>query len=216
MTRISKGDVSYYKDGSGSDYHTRLKPFYLESNMVVLLKSERIGFLELSYYLRPNMLVAEDRVMTIEGIAVGPTSTTISVNNIPDHITPDTLVDLIQLKSPHKCLRIDVPITIMANSIVIDNEYVPANLVVGDMIAAAEECCIPQIPTDLHSMLAQRIACRCLEAMNDQTGLAAANAKLQEMETKAATLIDARVDDAPFKVLNRFGVLRSFRRYTRY
>lgn len=129
------------------------------------------------------------------------------------------LIDIIQTKSPHKCLAIDIASAVINASpgtITINEEDFPAGLAVGDYIALAEECVIPQIPTDLHSMLAQRIACRCLEALGDQAGLQAANAKLAEMEQKLATVVDSRVEDAPMKVNARHTFLRANRRYRRF
>lgn len=91
----------------------------------------------------------------------------------------------------------------------------PQGLMLGDHLAAVEECIIPNIPDDLHSMLAQRVVCRCLEALGDQNGLGAANQKLAEMELKTGQLIDNRVEGAPLKVVNRHGFLRQSRRMLR-
>lgn len=214
MTRIGKGDAPHYR-GDSNAYSSRLKPFYVESNMVTLLTAEQTGFLEFSYYIRPNQLVSEDRVLVIQSIAVGANTTTLTFSSIPSIFSSSTLVDIIQVKSPHKCLATDVVVAVSGNGITIDNTLVPAGLTVGDHVALAEECMIPQIPTDLHSMLAQRIACRILESMGAQAELAAANAKLAEMEQKGATVIDSRVEDAPMKVINRHGTLRTARRYVR-
>jgi hypothetical protein len=64
-------------------------------------------------------------------------------------------------------------------------------------------------------MLAQRIACRCLEALGDTAGLQIANTKLAEMELKGMSLIDSRVEGAPMKVNNRHSFLRQSRRQFR-
>lgn len=168
------------------------------------------------YYLRPNKLVSETRAMIITSLN-DLANGNIVVDKIPLTATSSTLfssssvVDFIQVKSPHKCLKIDVPLTGVdsVNKIIsIDPANIPLDLAVGDHILLSEECIIPQIPTDLHSMLAQRIACRCLEALGDREGLAAANAKLQEMEAKGGTILDNRVDDAPKKINPRHGFLR--------
>jgi len=97
----------------------------------------------------------------------------------------------------------------------IPSSVMPDELSVGDYVAEAEQCIIPNIPTDLHSMLAQRIACRCLEALGDMQGLQMANQKLAEMELKTGSIIDNRVEGAPLKVVNRHGFLRQSRRMLR-
>ena len=87
-------------------------------------------------------------------------------------------------------------------------ESVPTNLKRGDYVALQEEIHLPMVPLELHSMLAQRIAARCLEALSDIQGLQAANMKLADMEQKTGSLIDDRVEGAPVKVLNNHGFLK--------
>lgn len=86
---------------------------------------------------------------------------------------------------------------------------IPQFLEVGDHVAFAEQCCIPQIPSDLHVYLAQKTAERILEAQGDMAGLQAAQMKSKEMEFRAGTIIDNRVDESPPKLVNRHGILRS-------
>ena len=82
-------------------------------------------------------------------------------------------------------------------------EAAEAAFIRADLVTLAGETIIPQIPDELHSMLAQRVACRCLEALGDQQGLQAANLKLAEMEAKSATLINDRIESSPQKIVNR-------------
>lgn len=86
---------------------------------------------------------------------------------------------------------------------------IPLYLSVGDHVALAEQCCIPQIPSDLHVLLAQKTAERVLESQGDAQGLALAQQKSKEMEFRAGTIIDNRVDESPPKLVNRHGILRS-------
>jgi hypothetical protein len=86
---------------------------------------------------------------------------------------------------------------------------IPSFLAVGDHVALAEECCIPQVPSDLHVYLAQKTAERILESQGDAQGLALAQQKSKEMEFRAGTIIDNRVDESPPKLVNRHGILRS-------
>lgn len=89
--------------------------------------------------------------------------------------------------------------------------YLP--IIVGDYICLANECIIPQIPPDLHTGLAERTAARILAAIGDQVGLDRANTKIQEIEQRQGTLLDQRVDGSSEKVVNRHGLLRSFKRF---
>lgn len=92
---------------------------------------------------------------------------------------------------------------------------IPKKLIIGDIISLPEETIIPQVPVELHAMLAQRVAMRCLEALGDAQGLQAAAAKLQEMEFKTGSVIDSRVEGASLKVANRHSFLNTTKRYIR-
>lgn len=129
--------------------------------------------------------------------------------------------DLIQNNSPHKTLRYDLtPVLLNSSKIRVkkedmrrstdDRNKTPAYVLpkANDIVALAGETIIPQIPDELHSMLAQRVACRCLEALGDREGLNAANAKLQEMEMKTTIIINDRVESSPQKVVNHNSPLR--------
>lgn len=91
----------------------------------------------------------------------------------------------------------------------------PRNIIANDIFALSEQTIIPQIPVELHSMLSQRIAIRCLEALGDQNGLQAGMIKLAEMELKTASIIDNRVEGAPLKVAPKHTFLRASRNYLR-
>jgi hypothetical protein len=86
---------------------------------------------------------------------------------------------------------------------------IPLYLEVGDHVPLAQQACIPQIPDDLHVYLAQKTAERILESQGDAAGLALAQQKSREMEFRAGTIIDNRVDESPPKLVNRYGILRS-------
>lgn len=94
------------------------------------------------------------------------------------------------------------------SNVVVDSE-IPQYLAVGDHVALQEQCCIPQVPSDLHVYLAQKTAERILESQGDAQGLALAQQKSKEMEFRAGTIIDNRVDESPPKLVNRNGILRS-------
>lgn len=100
--------------------------------------------------------------------------------------------------------------TILTNVIQAGTVTIPKKLNVDDVIALPEETSIPQIPIELHPMLAQRVVMRCLEALGDTPGLQAAAAKLADMEAKTASLIDNRVESAPLKVVPRHTPIKRF------
>lgn len=141
----------------------------------------------------------------------------------PLYVTGAT-VDFLQTNPGHRTYKIDVPIPtngISGNIISFDlqtlNVPYPVpygttppsiDIKVGDYICLSNECIIPQVPPDLHNQLAQRTATMMLGAMGDVTGLQVSMAKVQEMEKKEISLLDARVEGSPLKIAPKKSILR--------
>lgn len=218
MTRISVEDVSYYQ---GSSAQNRIYAFYIENNEIVLVP-DNVTFgsgsvLRVSFYLRPNSLVTLDSVAVITDI--NRTTGVIQVSNMPEEFSASKLMDFVKVKSPHKIIDYDIQpasVNTTSKTITFDVADIPSELEVGDHVCLATETAIPQLPSDLHVVLAHRVASRCLEAIGDLEGLQAANQKLAEMEQQTTVLIDNRVEGAPKKVVNRHGILRSGLNAKRY
>lgn len=226
MTRISPDDRPYYQQ---SNFQTRFVYFYIEGNDVVLMPQvgeNPTGSLIFSYFMRPNELVDESRVSTIQSIATDTLAgtTTFTVDQIPSSLTAfiqdgqsvtgfttSSKLDILQTKPGHKTLAFDVNATNIDSTnmtITFDTDNAE-KAVVGDYIAFAGECVIPQIPSDTHDLLAQRVVTRCLAALGDSQGLQNANQKLGEMITNTGSLLDNRSEGQPQKINNLRGLLRS-------
>lgn len=85
----------------------------------------------------------------------------------------------------------------------------------GDYIAFAGEAIIPQIPSDLHDVLSQRVVCRVLQSLGDAQGYQIANAKLEEMNKLMGNLIDNRTESQNKKLTNLSGTLRAAKAFNR-
>lgn len=203
MSRIDKSDLPEFAGPYTLSNH---RLFYIEDNDVVMYPNVQgtvSGFLEMSYYIRPNDLVSENRVGVIT--AINTTTGEVTLSSLPSVFNLNELFDFIQEKSPHGILGFDVaPISINSTTktLTFDPNNLPTDLSVGDHVALAGETMLPQLPDDLHVVLAHRVATRCLEALGDTQGLQNANDKLKEMESKTTTLINNRVQEAPKKILN--------------
>lgn len=110
--------------------------------------------------------------------------------------------------------NVESPVLLSTTVISAGTNTIPEALVKNDVIALAQQTIIPQVPSELHAMLAQGCAMRCLETLGDTQGLQNAAAKFAEMEQKTAMLIDNRVESAPQKINNRHSLLR--KRITRH
>jgi len=215
MTRISPENKAEFQSSS---INSNFPAYYLQGNDIILVPdvgATPTGSITTLYYMRPNELVVEDRVAIITAIAVGASTTTYTVDRVPyssgtTYMTTTDLLDIIQAKSGHKTKDYDVTPTAISTAlktITFTTTDLPTGIVVGDHICFAGECIIPQIPSDLHVILAHRVATQVLDALGDAAGLASAKAKLGEMESKTTMLIDNRVTGDPIKVNNRKGLL---------
>lgn len=138
------------------------------------------------------------------------TTITIVCSSVPTEITEGMLVDILQADGGHNTLKIDVKLgldSVSATSITFNEADISQDFVVGDYICRQYECIIPQVPTDLHTLLAERTCARILESLGDQAGLATANKKIGDLEARQATVLDNRVDGSPTKVFNRHSLL---------
>ncbi len=207
LTRISMAQLSSYNNNA----FPTPRAFYVENNQIVLVGTSATGFtgnIVMTYYMRPNKLVLLEDVGQITSI--NRTTGVLQLSSVPESFTGTDLYDFISTKSPNKTLSFDVPVTnvsILNKTITLDPTTIPEDLFVGCHICLAGTSAIPQIPSDLHVYLAQRVVARCLDALGDLEALQAANAKLGELEAKTNILISSRVEDAPKKVVNRFGPL---------
>lgn len=213
LTRTTAAEQPHYGTISINQYS-----YYVMNNRITLVPqvgSSVSGSLRFIYYIRPGALVKLENVAVITAIDRG--TGVINVNDIPSEFNVSLNYDLYKAKSPHNVLDIDLSITAFStvlNTITMDPDDIPSTLEVGDHIAQSQEAAIPQIPSDLHVYLAQKTAERILESQGDLEGLKLAQSKSSEMEVRAGNLIDNRVQEAPVKLVNNTGLLKSglFRR----
>ncbi len=210
MSRTTVADQPNY---NGAYTTNQSYAYYVKNNRVGLLPTINgyaTGSLRFVYYIRPSSLVLTEEVGIITNI--DRTSGTISVSHLPDSFTLSSLYDFYSVKSPHNIMDFDVAptqVSNVTNSITFNPSDIPANLAIGDHVALAGQCAIPQIPSDLHPFLAQKITERVLSSQGDIEGLKIAQVKSAEMESRAGNIIDNRVDESPIKLTNRNGILRS-------
>jgi hypothetical protein len=118
---------------------------------------------------------------------------------------------MVQSMSPNKIIHYDVSPNIInqtQSSISFPVSKV-TNLVSGSYITLAEETIVANLPTELHPILAQRVAVACLEAMGDEQNKQSAERKLKQMEDSAMTFLDNRVEGAQIKIKSKNSTLTS-------
>lgn len=132
--------------------------------------------------------------------------------SIPDHFVQSFKYDIVQAESPNKIQVYDLianSLNKTSNTISFNKDYFIGNYpLVGDYVTKATETIVPNMPLELHPIIAQRVAVAYLEASGDEPGKQSAERKLKSMEESAMSIITNRVEGAPKKIRQRFGTLK--------
>lgn len=225
MTRISPDNRPYYQQ---STLQAHFVYFYIKGNEIILVPDvgpTPVGSIMFSYWLKPNDLVSETRVSTITAITAGLTTTTYTVDQIPQNLQSfvqdgviltgfslNSKLDLLQRRPGHRTIVFDISPTIIDTTnktITFNTSDISSDTIIGDYLAFAGESIIPQVPSDLHDILAHRVMMRAVQALGDTQAYQTASAKLAEMEKNTSILIDNRSEGNPQKVNNIRGLLRN-------
>ena len=202
-------------DYKASSFAYQEAGFYLQNDELIILppiSGTVSAVLRFKYYMKPNKVVALSRGAEITAIDTNTGS--ITVASVPSNITVTSQIDFIGSTGNFKTKGFDItPNSVSSSSkvVTINPSSIPSDLQVGDYICTAGESVIPQIPAELHVMLAQAVACRILEAIGDAQGLANATNKLAEMKEDLLHIIDNRVEAPVRKISNRNSFFRNNR-----
>lgn len=215
LTRIELENVDNVEGTSTQSLLTN--GFYVQNDKLILLAQNSTNYVSLRmyFYMKLSELV-EDKYASVV-VNINTTTNEIVVDKLPATFTADKLYDFTSYKSPNALMSYDIVATsIVTNTKTITFESIPSDLKVGDYITVAETSIVPQLPSELHALLAQRAAVACLEALNDTEGLTSARAKLVEIQNNTTILIDNRVESANQKINNSNTLLKqSLRRFRR-
>ena len=131
------------------------------------------------------------------------------MTSIPDHFLDSSIFDFVQNTSPNKIIAYDIVVNSIDQTLktVSFKKSEVDHVGLGSYVTVAEETIVPNVPTELHPILAQRVAVACLEAMGDEQNKQSAERKLANMEKDANTFLDNRVDGANLKIKSRHSPL---------
>jgi hypothetical protein len=150
--------------------------------------------LRMYYYQRPNRLVGTDKTGVVG--AFNPAARTITVQTLPGVFANGAAYDVVRAVPNFDTLGTSNVATI-SGSVLTFTDTLPTTMALGDVVALAGQTSVIPFPLEFHAVLAQAVACKCLEAINDSQGLTAAAGKLGIMQDAALKLISNRVDDNP-------------------
>ena len=213
MTRIQPEDLTEFDMGVSNGSKA---VFYLEGDNIVLISATGISTgdsLKVSYYLRPNDIVVENRVPQITRIVQNISTADIYLTSLPTHFEIGMEIDFIENVGNCQTIAYDIPVLDVNDNVsgevrlTINLSDLPSGLIANDHVALSGETKVPQIPSDLHAVLAQAVACRILEAQSDPN-LDRAEKTLAKMMDAANALVDTRTEGTPQKILQSGGFLK--------
>jgi len=223
LSQISIGELPDYSYES-STYSTGMDKFYVESNQIKFVNPTRnYDTVRIYFYIRPSVLTKTESSATITTISSTDTETTFTFSSIPNEFASTVVFDIVGNRSPNRIKGWDIPSIEVNTSLKYvkfnnsDVEDILGDIRVGDYVCKAEESPVPNLPTEMHPLLAQLTAVHILEALGDSEGLANAERRLNKMNNSVMELVDDRVELAPKKIRPRNGVLNEARlgRYKR-
>lgn len=133
----------------------------------------------------------------------------LTLATFPTEFTENSLFDITLHVSPNKIVSYDVTVNSynqLTKTLSFPLESTEG-ISIGNYVTLAEQTIVPNIPTELHPILAQRVAVACLEALGDEQSKQSAERKLATMERDAGTFLDNRVEGAAQKIKSRHSPL---------
>lgn len=182
------------------------KGYYLDGNVLMLIVENPtqvvdIGqTLRMTYYQRPNTLVSSTLTATIATVTHATNTVTLAAAP-PVAFTTGVEYDLINGAPGFEALAIDWQASSVGVTMVFADPL-PTDLAAGDIIGIAGQSSVPQIPADLHPLLAQRCALKVLEGLGDSEGIDKAAGILARMEADAVKMIAPRTTGSAERIVN--------------
>lgn len=179
--------------------------YWFEGNSVVLDPCGQAN-VRIKYFRRPGSLTLKADAGQITNINTGTNTVTLATP-IPTTFSTSVTYDFIQSQPYFETLQMDLGVSSVnsGTGVVICSGPLPTPLAVGDYLCLAGTSPVPQIPVELHSLLARRTNVVALEALDDEGGLKIAQAMLADAERRAHWLVDDRDEGAPRYIINRWG-----------
>lgn len=183
--------------------------YYIMGNDVHLTNVRQGQSLRIRYYKRASKLIPND-----EGAKIVNTDTAdIIVNSIPSTWAVGDVLTLTNAFPPFETVTTTLEITGITQPNILnllqtdpDEPILEDEDLIGNWLTQADETVIAQITPEAHPILAQSVAVKCLEGMNDP-GLVASQAKFQQLYQAFIDTMCPRTDGQAKKIIQRNGTL---------
>lgn len=206
MSFVQREHLHEY-DGNDS---ANVPAFLIEGNTIVLADNfTGSGSLELSYLIRPGQLVllSEARVIDTIDTATSTINTTAAVPASWETSTQG--FDIHSKNSGAELRQFDLTRNSATGTIVIFEEEINGTVYgsdqpePGDYLCLAGEAVVPALPIEFHVPLAQAAVCSWLEAQGEVELLESAKQTLNDMINNEKSILSARVESHPKKIISR-------------
>lgn len=178
---------------------------YIENNDIHLTNSRNVNgrLLRIRYYKRAAKLVANSQGAQV----VDASTSNIEVSNVPSTWTVGTILQCVSSEPPFETKGDELEITSIAGNIItLLNNGTAFTLSDDDWLTLVGETVIAQITPEAHPILAQAVACKCLEGMADPN-LITSQSKFQQLYDAFIQAMTPRMDGTAKKIIQRNGTL---------
>ena len=213
MHQVDASEVYAYSGAySYSSAHNTGLNYYIKDNKIVILNElpSDNGSLRMEFYMQPSIMVLEKDAGKITNI--DRVNGIISMSNFPTAFAnlPADGCDFVKHRSPNSIVGWDKGVTSVSSSaktVTVPVANIPDNLIVGDYVCFPQETPIPNVPSEMHSMLAQLVVVSILEGLDDEQAKQSAERQLAKMEKSLDTILTDRVEGSNRKIVNRHSTL---------
>ena len=201
--------------------------FSLRGNYVLLHPTPQTGdgHLRLSYFARPGALVETSAARAVVDVDYDALSVTVA-GAAPASFVVGARLDVVQAQPSFATVGSELTLTALATdgdgdavltfaalprpeAVPLDYPVTaPEEISLGDWVCLAGESPVPQVPPELHPLLALKTAAAMLEAVGDVEAARALLAELGEKQRRALALLSPRVEGEQRKVRNGFAKWR--------
>lgn len=179
---------------------------FLRGNNLLLSDTVTEPTLRIYYHTRPSRLIE----LTDCGKVTSLGASSVDLDLVPSDYTTSVTYDVVSGTAPHPVRQLDVTSTLISGTTVTFATLPTVSI--NDYLCTSGESPVVQCPYELVGLLAQKVACKMMEAQGDLQGLQASSAELARMEKAAFKLLEPRIDSQTTKVLNRGSDLRGLPR----
>ncbi len=196
---------------------TTVHSFYFKGDKIVLISTPTDALASIQFWFEnpPQKMVETSAALEVSAIDTATGIVTFS-SAVPSAMVIGTLVDFVKGKQGNSTMGMDVAITAVATpTLTFATTDLPDDLAVGDWVTLAQTSPVVQLPADCVPLLESRTGQRILRALGDYEAANAMNDEIKDEEKNLKMTLEPRIQGEPKVILNRDGLLRGRKAFSR-